>query len=146
MRNPKSGGLTWTPGPRLTPFLIFRCPVGASIPHCRDDRQFETYFHGKQRNFITGILALIAFTPIDNPWHPYWYNDTVYLFKNPNSEGFWPHDVQFETSRNGRGCTFHYTFNGILAGWNWVEFVLYGVDLDNKSLQGLKIRKRNSEC
>ena len=117
---------TWTAIDSIPDFQDVLSELPPS-PIAETTANLKTYFHGKTAQlYITGILALIAFTPIDNPWYPYWYNDTVYLFKNPNSEGFWPHDVQFETSRNGRGYgTFHYTFNGILAGWNWVEFVLY---------------------
>ena len=87
----------------------------------------KTYFNGMTGYiYITGFLALIAVVPVDIAWHPDWYNDTVYIFKNPKSEGFWPHEVQYETPRKAKGySTTHYTFNGILAGWNWCEFILY---------------------
>lgn len=83
---------------------------------------------------VTSIfLCLLAFLPFDfsvttsEQWWPFGkYSGKIYLIKNPKTEGFWPF-ASFETHVNAkqRWVDPRYTWNGILAGWSFMEFMVY---------------------
>ena len=112
----------------LPPSLFLRSSM--KLSHAAKD--FLSFFSPQWKSWTVFVFLTfsIAFIPFDIPIHPDWYNDTVYFIKNPDSRGFWPFDTNFHQQNATRGyvrffhTNTHSSFNGIFAGFDFLEFVL----------------------
>lgn len=100
-------------------------------------KEYVGYFSGASPWWwiLIGFFALIAFVPFDQSFTPDSDYNWVFLIKDPESKGLWPIETEFVTLHpekwinhlDDRGMKYYkeyYTFNGIFAGFDLLEFVV----------------------